>query len=171
MLDGAHGPQNRIELKVFRNLAAAAHAGGVHNHELVPELIIIGRDGVASGASNGSDDIPLLPQQRICKGRFSHVRPPDNGDVRKVRVVIVRSGIGRKDADNLVQKVTGAGAVGGRYAPDLPQPKGVEVIGIVHLFAAVHLVDAHHHGLFAAAQKVRDLRIVVRDAGGGFAHE
>ena len=71
----------------------------------------------------------------------------------------------------LVQEVAGAGAVGGRYGPHLTEAKGVEIKGIVHLFAGVHLVHAQDHRFFAPAEEIGYLCVVVRDAGGGFAHE
>ena len=171
MLDRTHRPQHRIELQILSHLGPLAHSGRIDNHKLVAEFIVIGRYGIARGARHGCDDIALLAQQGVGEGRFAHVRSAYDGDVREVCVVVIGPFVLRKDFDDFVQKVPGSGAVGCRYAPHLAKAEGVEVVRVVHLFAAVHLVHAQDHGLFAAAEKVGYLGVVIRDSGGGFAHE
>ena len=171
MLDGAHRPEDGIEFQVLGDLGLAAHAGGVHQDELVAELVVIGGDGVAGGPGDGGDDVALLTQQGVGHGGLAHVRPAHDGDMREVGMVVLGRRILGQHADDLVQEVAGARAVGGGDAPHLAEAQAVEVVSVVHLLARIHLVHAKDDGLLAAAQQVRDFRIVVGDAGGGLAHE
>ena len=77
----------------------------------------------------------------------------------------------RQELDDLVEQVARSAAVGRGDAPDLAEAQTVELVGIVHLFAGIDLVDAQDDRLLAAAQQVGDLGVVVGDAGGGFDHE
>ena len=86
-------------------------------------------------------------------------------------MVLLCAVIIRKGLDNLVQEIAGAAAVGGRNGPDFAQAQGVEIVGVVHLFAGVHFVHAKDDRFLAAAQQVGDFRVIVRNARGGLAHE
>ena len=77
----------------------------------------------------------------------------------------------RKHLDDLVQEVAGAGTVGGGDGPDLAEAQAVEVVRIVHLLARIDLVHAQDDGFLGTAQEVRDLRVIIGDAGLRLAHE
>ena len=171
MLDSAHRPQHRVELQVFGDFGPLAHAGRIDNHKFVAEFIIIGRYGIARSARHGRDDVALFAQQRVGERRFAHVRAADDGDVREVGVAVIGTIVLREDFDNFVEKVAGSGAVGCRYAPYFAQAQGVEVVGVVHFLATIDLINAQDDRLFAAAEKVGDFGVIVRDARCGFAHE
>ena len=171
VLNCAHGPHDGVELKVFRHLSPFTHAGGIHNHEFMAELVVIGGDGVTRGTSHRGNDVPLFPKKGVGEGTLSNVGAAHNGNVRKVCVVIFGRIFLRKYAKDLVQKVPGAGAVCGRNAPDLSKAKAVEVKGVVHLVSGIHLVHAKDDGLLAAPEDVGDLTVIIRDAGCGLAHE
>ena len=85
--------------------------------------------------------------------------------------VLLRGGLFRQLAQDLVQQVARSAAVGGGDAPDLAQAERIELVGVVLLLAGVHLVHGEDDRLLAAAQQVGDLGVVVSDPGGGFHHE
>ena len=77
----------------------------------------------------------------------------------------------RKHLDDLVQEVAGAGTVGRGDGPDLAEAQAVEVVRVVHLLTRVDLVHAQDDGFLGTAQEVRDLRVIIGDAGLRLAHE
>ena len=76
-----------------------------------------------------------------------------------------------QDPHDFVEQVARPGAVGRGNTPKLAQAQAVELIGVKHLFAGVNLVHAENDGLLGAAQHVRYLGIIIRDAGGRLHHE
>ncbi len=171
VLNCAHGPHDGVELEVLGHLSPFTHAGGIHNHEFMAELVVIGGDGVSGGTGHRRDDVPLLPKKGVCEGTLSNVGAAHDGNVREVCMVVFGRIFLRKYTKDLVQKITGTGAVCGRNAPDLTQPKTVEVKGVVHLVAGIHLVHAKDYRLLAAPEDVGYLTVIVRNAGCGLAHE
>ena len=172
LLDGSDGAHHGVEFKILADSALLAHSGRVHKHELVVELVVVGRDGVPGRAGDRGYDVPFFSEQGICQGRFADVRLSDDGDVRQVGpVVIFLSGLFREHSDHFVEEIACAASVGGGDAPDLSESERIELVGVKDLLPGVHLVDAEDYRFAAAPQQVRDLCIIVRDACGRFHHE
>ena len=171
MLDGPDGAHDRVELQVFVHLGLLAYAGGVDQHELVAELVVVGFDAVAGGAGDGGDYVPLLAEQGVGEGRFAHVRLPDYRHPGQSGVRIGLVLLFRKRLHHRVHEVAGAAAVGGGDAVHVAEAQAVELVGVVHLFAGIHLVHAQDYGLFAAAEHVGNSGVVVGHTGGGLHHE
>ena len=172
MLDGTDGTHHRVKLQVFAYLGFLAHAGGIHQHEFVPELVIISGYGIARGARHRGDDVAVFAQQGVGQGRFAHVRLAHDGNVRQVGTIILGGRfLLRKLAHHLVQQVAGAAAVGRRDAPHLAQAQRVELVRIVQFFAGIHFVHHQQDGLARTAQQVGDFGVVIGDARGGLDQE
>ena len=155
------------------NLRLAAYAGGIDKDEFVPELVVMGLDGVAGGSGYGSDDVAVGAQKSVCEAGFADVRLADDCYARQagVGVVAIVFLLFREGSDDSVEQVAGSRSVGGGDAVDLAQSEGVELVGVKYLFARVHLVDAEYDRLFAAAQDIGYLGVVVGDSGCGLDHE
>ena len=172
MLDGAYGPHHGIELQVFVDLGALPHPRGIDQHELVSELVVESRDGIAGGAGKRGHDIALAAQKGIGHRRLAHVRLSDYGYMRKLRMFVIRLVILlRQDAANLVEQLACTASVGCRNAEHFAQPEGVELETVIYLLAGIDLVHAKNDGLAAAAQQVGDLLVVVGDAGLALDHK
>ena len=171
MLNGPDGPHHGIELQVLVHPVLSPHAGGVHQHEFVAELVVICRYGIPGRTCDRGDDVPLLPEQGIGERRLAHVRLADYGYVRKVGVEVFLHLVLRKQSDDFVEQVSGTAAVGRGYAPALAQAERVELIDVEHLLAGIHLVHAEHHRLAASPEDVGDFGVIVGDARGGLDHE
>ena len=171
VLDRADGAHDGVEFQILADAVLPAHAGGVDQHEFMAELVVVRRDGVAGRAGDRGHDVALLAEQGVGQGRFADIRLADDGDVGEIGVRIFDRFLLRKQADDLVEQVSGTAAVGGGNAPDLAESQAVELIGVIHLLAGVDLVDAQDDRLAAAAQHVGDFGIVVGDAGGCLHHE
>ena len=171
MLDGADTAHHGIELQVFGDLTLLADACGIHQHELVTELVVVGLDAVAGGSGYRGDDIALLAQKGVGKGALAHVRLAHDCDSGDAGVRVFGMGFGRQGSHNCVQQFAGAAAVGGGDGIELSEAEAVELVGVVHLLAGVDLVHAKKNRLFAPPEHVGDAGIVVGYARGGLDHE
>ena len=136
------------------------------------ELVEEGSYRVPCGAGNRGYDVSFNSKQSIRERRLADVRAPNDGEVRKFRMLVVVSGsICRQTTHDFVQKVSGAASVCGRYAPDFTEPERIELESVVNLLSGVHLIDCEYHWLSAAAQHVGNFRIVVCDSGGSLDHK
>ena len=142
MLDSTDRTHHGIEFEVFVNLAFLAYAGGIYEHEFMPELVVVGLDGIACRASHGSDYVAFLSQESIGDRGLSHVRLADDGYARKPGIRVLGFRFFGKDLHDSVQQVAGATAVGRGDGIHLSEAETVKFIGIVHLLAGIHLVDA-----------------------------
>ena len=171
MLYGPDGAQYRVEFEIFVHLGLLAYAGGVDQHEFVAELVVVCFYAVAGGAGDGGDYVPFLAEQGVGEGRLAHIGLSDYGHPGQTGVRVGLVLLFGKGLNNRVHEVAGAAAVGRGDAEHLAEAQAVELIGVVHLFAGIHLVYAQDNGLLAPAEHVRDSGVVVGHSGAGLHHE
>ena len=135
-------PQRRVLLggRPRGDLAAPADAGGVDQHDLAAAPRQAGVDGVARRPGDVADDRPLLAEQGVEQARLADVRPPDEGDRRRLAVLLRRpsrrpsarlrhprrsglAGIVRRRASSASGSPTDDTAPGGRRRPPRPTPR------------------------------------------------
>ena len=104
------------------DLGFLAYAGGIDEHELVAELVVMGLDGVPGRSCDRGNDVPLLAQQGIGEGGLADIRLAHDGYPGDTLVrVRGRSLLLGQDPHDFVEQVARTGAVSRGDAPYLTQ--------------------------------------------------
>lgn len=163
VLDGADAAHHAVELEVLADLLFLADTGSIHEVEVEAELVVAGIDAVAGGTGDVGDDVALLADEGIDEAALAHVGTSHNGKAGDVLLhpdVFVR----RELADDEVEQVACAVAIGSADADGIAQAKAVELGGAVLLLGAVGLVGSEDDGGVGTTQDVGHLLVEIGNA-------
>ena len=190
VVDRPQGTDHGVVLGGVVDPAAAAHAGGVHEHDRPVRGVHQGVDGVAGGARHVVDHAAVLAHQPVEQGALAHVGAADDGHTRRRHVVRppqllavlvhgdavdrggrLAPGTFGELGDHHVQQVAGTAAVQRADRHGLTHPETQELPHLVLATVVVRLVGHHHDGSVDAAQPVGDGFVVVGETDAGIHHE
>ena len=190
IVDRPQGTDHRVVLGGVVDAAAAAHAGGVHEHDRPIGRVHQRVDGVPGGAGHVVHHAAVLAHQPVEQGALAHVGATDDGHTWRGHVVRapqllalivqgnpVGGGHGlaprtlRELGDHHVQQVAGPTAVQRADRHGLAHPEPQELPHLVLAAVVVRLVGHHHDGSVDAAQPVGDGFVVVGETDAGIHHE
>ncbi len=125
-------------------------------------------DGVAGRAGDRRNDRPFLPEQLVQERALAHVGPAHEGEAQGLWLFGHLHA--RQTLEGLVEQVSHPQAVLGRDGDHAVEPEGSEV-GEGAFPTHLELVHRQHDRLAAAAQLLRDGRVVGQQARAPVDHE
>jgi len=124
-------------------------------------------DGVARGACDVGDDVPLGADEGVDERGLADVGAADDGEAGHVGFGLLVVLLLRQELDDAVEEFAGAGAADGRQGVGLAQAEAVELRHVVAGVAQVVLVGHQDDWLLRPAQYVGHVLVEVGDAVGG----
>ncbi len=113
-LDGAYGADDGVVLDVFVYFGLLADAGGVDEVEVESEFVVAGVDGIACGAGDVGDDVPVFADEGVDERRLAGVGAAYDCEAGYVVELFGPVGVfGGEVFDHFVEEVAGAVAVDG----------------------------------------------------------
>ena len=180
-VDGPQGTHHRVVLGRVVDPAAAAHAGGVDEHDRPVGRLDQRVDGVAGRARHVVHDRAVLADEPVEQRALADVGAADDGDARRRRgrrastargesstidadLVGCSSSTGGKQGDDLVEQVAGAAAVQRADRIRIAEAERQELPAVVLAAVVVGLVGDQQHGRLDPSQPDGQRLVVVGDA-------
>ena len=88
-VNGTKGTDDTVLFNQFFNFAFAAHTGRINKQVTLPVFYYRGINCVTGSTRLVADNGAFFPHQRVKDGRFSYVRPADQGDLDFILVFII----------------------------------------------------------------------------------